>query len=192
MGKFKRIATAFPDVAIIRPTIFEDYRGFFIEIYNRQELAEVGIPEEFVQDNVSYSRKGVVRGLHYQRKNAQGKLVRVLQGKIFDVIVDIRKGSDTYGHHIGMELSSEDSCMLYVPIGFAHGFMALTDNNEVMYKVTNYYSPEFDAGIRWNDPDLCIQWPVDEYEIRNPIVSPKDAALPVFRDIQSPFEYKGK
>ncbi|MCX6701427.1 MAG: dTDP-4-dehydrorhamnose 3,5-epimerase [Methanomicrobiales archaeon] len=192
MGKFKRIATVFSDVAVIRPTVFEDDRGFFLETYNREELAGVGILEEFVQDNISHSKKGVVRGLHYQAKKAQCKLVRVLQGKIFDVVVDIRKGSKTYGQHIGIELSSDDPCMLYIPIGFAHGFMALADNTDVMYKVTDYYAPEYDAGIRWNDPDLGISWPLEYYEIRDAIVSPKDAVLPMLKDIQSPFSYQEK
>ena len=187
MGKFQRIATAFQDVAIIRPTVFQDERGFFLETYNREELAGVGIPEEFVQDNISHSGKGVVRGLHYQAKKAQGKLVRVLHGKIFDVVVDIRESSNTYEQHIGIELSSDDTSMLYIPIGFAHGFMALADDTEVMYKVTDYYAPEYDAGIRWNDPDLGIQWPLEKYGIRSAIVSPKDAVLPMLRDIQSPF-----
>jgi len=192
MGKFKRIATIFSDVAVIRPTVFEDNRGFFLETYNRDELADVEIVEEFVQDNISHSRKGVVRGLHYQAKKAQGKLVRVLQGKIFDVVVDIRKGSKTYGQHIGIELSSDDPCMLYIPIGFAHGFMALADNTDVMYKVSDYYAPEYDAGIRWNDPDLYISWPLEDYEIRDAIVSPKDAVLPMLKDIRSPFSYQEK
>ncbi len=192
MGKFKRIATVFSDVAVIRPTVFEDNRGFFLETYNRDELAGVEIFEEFVQDNISHSRKGVVRGLHYQAKKAQCKLVRVLQGKIFDVVVDIRKGSKTYGQHIGIELSSDDSCMLYIPIGFAHGFMALADNTDVMYKVSDYYAPEYDAGIRWSDPDLDISWPLEDYEIRDAIVSPKDAVLPMLKDIRSPFSYQEK
>ncbi len=192
MGKFKRIATVFSDVAVIRPTVFEDNRGFFLETYNRDELAGVEIFEEFVQDNISHSRKGVVRGLHYQAKKAQCKLVRVLQGKIFDVVVDIRKGSKTYGQHIGIELSSDDPCMLYIPIGFAHGFMALADNTDVMYKVSDYYAPEYDAGIRWSDPDLDISWPLEDYEIRDAIVSPKDAVLPMLKDIRSPFSYQEK
>jgi dTDP-4-dehydrorhamnose 3,5-epimerase len=189
MGKFKRIDTAFQEVVIIQPTVFEDERGFFLETFNRAELAEVGIKEDFVQDNISHSRKGVVRGLHYQAKKAQYKLVRVVQGRIFDVVVDIRKGSKTYGQYMGIELSSEDPSMLYVPIGFAHGFMALADNTEVMYKVSDYYAPEHDAGIRWNDPELSIKWPVERFGIKDLIVSPKDAVLPMLRDIQSPFSY---
>jgi dTDP-4-dehydrorhamnose 3,5-epimerase len=191
-GKFTKVPSALEDVTIIRPTVFSDDRGFFLETYNRKELAEVGIPDEFVQDNISHSKKGVLRGLHYQSRQAQGKLVRVLNGIIFDVVVDIRNGSPTYGKHIGIELSKEDPCMLYIPIGFAHGFMALEDNTEVMYKVTGYYAPQYDSGIRWNDPELGIQWPLINYGIENVGLSPKDAILPLLRDISSPFRYQGK
>ncbi|ABS56268.1 dTDP-4-dehydrorhamnose 3,5-epimerase [Methanoregula boonei 6A8] len=191
MGKFERVKTKLNDITIIRPTVFKDDRGFFLETYNREEFAEVGITDEFVQDNVSHSAKGVVRGLHYQSKNAQGKLVRVLRGKIFDVVVDIRNGSPTYGHHLGIELDAQDAGMLFVPVGFAHGFMALKDATEVMYKVTDFYSPQYDAGIRWDDPDLRIPWPMKAQEISRPVVSPKDAVLPFLRDIISPFNYAG-
>lgn len=189
MGKFERLKTKFDDIIIIRPTVFKDERGFFLETYNKQEFAEIGIHDEFVQDNISHSAKGVVRGLHYQAKNAQGKLVRVLQGKILDVMVDIRNGSLTYGQHISIELTAEDPVMVYVPIGFAHGFMALEDDTEVMYKVTDFYSPQYDAGIRWNDPDLSIPWPIMAYGIIRPVVSSKDAVLPFLKDIISPFDY---
>ncbi len=192
MVKFERIDTEFQDVAIIRPTVFEDDRGFFLETYNRKELAAVGIAEEFVQDNISHSGKGVVRGLHYQTRKAQCKLVRVIRGKIFDVVVDIRNGSETYGHHIGIELSPMDYTIVYVPIGFAHGFMALEENTDVVYKVSDYYAPEYDAGIRWNDPDLGITWPVEDYNISHVRVSQKDAVLPMLKDIQSPFQYQGR
>jgi len=189
VGKFERLKTKFDDIIIIRPTVFKDERGFFLETYNKQEFAEIGIHDEFVQDNISHSAKGVVRGLHYQAKNAQGKLVRVLQGKILDVMVDIRNGSLTYGQHISIELTAEDPVMVYVPIGFAHGFMALEDDTEVMYKVTDFYSPQYDAGIRWNDPDLSIPWPIMAYGIIRPVVSSKDAVLPFLKDIISPFDY---
>lgn len=189
MGKFKRIKTKFESVSIIRPTVFKDERGFFLETYNRKEFADIGINEEFVQDNISHSAKGVVRGLHYQTKNTQGKLVRVLGGKIFDVAVDIRNGSPTYGQHISIELTAQDPMMLHVPVGFAHGFMALEDNTEVMYKVTDFYSPRYDAGIRWDDPDLHISWPMKAHGISKPVVSSKDAVLPFLKDIISPFEY---
>jgi dTDP-4-dehydrorhamnose 3,5-epimerase len=190
VGKFKRTASAFKDVAIISPTVFSDERGFFLETYNRAEFAEIGIFDEFVQDNLSHSAKGVVRGLHYQEKKCQGKLVKVLRGEIFDVVVDLRKGSETYGLHMGIVLSSNDPRMLYIPAGFAHGFMTLVDNTEVLYKVTDYYAPEFDAGIRWNDPELGIIWPVDTNGISSIIVSPKDAVLPMLKEIRSPFDYQ--
>jgi dTDP-4-dehydrorhamnose 3,5-epimerase len=191
MGKFEKISTKLEDVSIIRPMVFQDDRGFFLETYNKLDFAEIDIHDEFVQDNVSHSAKGVVRGLHYQSQQAQGKLVRVLKGKIFDVVVDIRKESPTYGHHFDVELSMNDPSMLYVPIGFAHGFMALVDHTEVIYKVTNYYAPAYDAGIVWDDPDLAIQWPVKAYNITKVTVSPKDAMLPMMRDIISPFTYTG-
>jgi dTDP-4-dehydrorhamnose 3,5-epimerase len=192
MGKLKKISTKIEGVSIIRPMVFRDDRGFFLETYNKQDFAEIGIHEEFVQDNVSHSVKGVVRGLHYQTRQAQGKLVRVIQGKIFDVVVDIRKGSPTYGHHIEVEMSINDPSMLYVPIGFAHGFMALEDATEVMYKVTDYYAPDYDAGIVWNDPDLNISWPIRAHGIIDVRVSPKDAALPRLKDIRSPFDQGNK
>jgi len=188
MGKFERVKTKFDDVNLIRPTVFRDDRGFFLETYNRQEFAELGIHDEFVQDNFSNSAKGVIRGLHYQTKNVQGKLVRVLRGKIFDVIVDIRRQSPEYGRYLAVELTSEDPIMLYVPVGFAHGFMALEDNTEVMYKVTDFYSPRYDAGIRWNDPDLSVEWPIKTYGILTPVLSTKDAVLPFLKDIKSPFK----
>jgi dTDP-4-dehydrorhamnose 3,5-epimerase len=189
VGKFERIKTKFNDISLIRPTIFKDERGFFLETYNQKEFADLGIKDEFVQDNISHSAKGVVRGLHYQKKNAQGKLVRALRGKIFDVVVDIRNGSPTYGKHISIELTAQDPGMLHVPVGFAHGFMALEDNTEVMYKVTDFYSPQYDAGIRWNDPDLHIPWPIRAHGISNPVISSKDAVLPFLKDIISPFGY---
>ena len=191
MGKLEKISTKFEGVSIIRPMVFRDDRGLFLETYNKLEFAEIGIHEEFVQDNVSHSVKGVVRGLHYQSQQAQGKLVRVLKGKIFDVVVDIRKGSPTYGQHLDIELSVDDPSLLYVPIGFAHGFMALEDHTEVMYKVTNYYAPTYDAGIVWNDPDLNIPWPAQAHGITKAILSPKDAVLPMLKDIITPFSYPG-
>jgi dTDP-4-dehydrorhamnose 3,5-epimerase len=187
-----KINTGLEDAVIIRPTVFRDDRGVFLETYNRRDLAEVGINEEFVQDNISRSRKGVIRGLHYQTGNPQGKLVQVLNGMIFDVIVDIRNGSPTYGAHIGIKLVKGDPCMLYVPIGFAHGFMALEDNTGVMYKVTDYYAPQDDTGIRWNDPNLNVKWPIEDHNIENVILSPKDAALPFLGDIHSPFIYQSR
>lgn len=163
----KLIQTAIPDVVIIEPKIFTDERGWFMESFNDQnfhkELTNLGlpIPDTFVQDNHSCSDKGVLRGLHYQiAPYAQGKLVRVIQGSAFDVAVDIRKDSATYGKWIGVELSDKNHRQLWIPEGFAHGFVALEDNTHFLYKTTNYYSKEFERSIRWNNESLNIDWPV--------------------------------
>ncbi len=186
-GKFEKIPTKLNDVIIIRPKVFPDERGFFLESFNKREFAEAGIPDTFVQDNISHSRKGVIRGLHYQARQAQGKLVKVLQGTIFDVVVDIRKGSPAFGTYVGIELSGKSPDMLFVPVGLAHGFLALEDDTEVLYKVTDFYAPQYDAGICWNDPLLGIQWPLTKYGISKVVVSPKDAMLPSLKEIVSPF-----
>lgn len=191
MKKFSRISTLIPDVVMIELHPFLDSRGFFLESYNREELEQIGVPDLFVQDNHSCSRKGVVRGLHFQSRYPQGKLVRVLRGKIFDVVVDLRKQSPYYGNSICMTLSEEKPQMLWVPVGFAHGFLALEDRTEVLYKTTERYHPEFDAGIRWNDPDLGIAWPFMEHDILEPLVSEKDSQLPRLKEISSPFVYGG-
>jgi len=143
-----------------------------------------------VQDNHSRSAKGVLRGLHFQSRYPQGKLIRVIQGSVFDVAVDLRKGSSTYGKWMSVILSAENFRMLWVPIGFAHGFMALEDNTEMLYKTTDYYHPEWDAGVRWDDPAVAIPWPCAEHGIKAPIVSDKDAMLPLLKDIDSPFVYR--
>jgi len=189
MKKFESIGTPLEDVVIIQPHLFSDTRGFFLESYNAEEFTLLGILEVFVQDNHSCSRKGVIRGLHYQSRYPQGKLVRVLRGSIYDVIVDIRKGSPKYGMNYGIVLSSDTPRMVYIPPGFAHGFLALEDRTEVHYKTTDFYHPEYDAGIRWNDPTLGIQWPLIENGIEHPLLSPKDALLPFFSEINSPFQY---
>ena len=186
-GKFEKIPTKLNDVIIIRPKVFPDERGFFLESFNKREFAEAGIPDTFVQDNISHSRKGVIRGLHYQARQAQGRLVKVLQGTIFDVVVDLRKGSPAFGTYVGIELSGKSPDMLFVPVGFAHGFLALEDDTEVQYKVTDFYAPQYDAGICWNDPLLGIQWPLTKYGISKVVVSPKDAMLPSLKEIVSPF-----
>jgi len=171
---------AIPDVILIEPTVFPDERGFFIESYKYSEFAAFGIKEHFVQDNHSRSVKGVLRGLHYQRQpKAQGKLVRVVVGEIFDVGVDIRKGSPTYGKWVGEVLSAENKRMLYIPPGFAHGFCVLSEVAEVLYKTTTEYSPEHDAGIIWNDPEIGIEWPIE-----HPILSEKDAGLPFLKELR--------
>jgi dTDP-4-dehydrorhamnose 3,5-epimerase len=173
---FKRLAI--PDVILIEPRIFTDERGFFMETYKYSDFASFGITEKFVQDNHSRSTRDVLRGLHYQKPpKAQGKLVRVVVGEIFDVGVDIRQGSATYGKWVGELLSADNKRMLYIPPGFAHGFYVLSDVAEVSYKVTEEFSSEHDAGIIWNDPEIGIEWP-----IKHPIISPKDAELPRLRE----------
>jgi len=190
MNKFKRRETGLQGVLLIEPLIFHDSRGFFLESYNKMEFEDIGITDIFIQDNYSSSSKGVLRGLHFQRDHPQCKLVRVPYGEIYDVVVDIRKGSSTYGQYKGFSLSAENQIMLYVPIGFVHGFIALAEGTEVIYKVTDYYYPQYDAGIVWNDPDLEIKWPLKEYDIQAPILSEKDSRLPAFRTINSPFIYQ--
>ena len=163
-----------PDVVLIEPLVFEDERGFFMETYKHSVFASFGIPERFVQDNHSRSIKSVLRGLHYQKSpKAQGKLVRVVEGEVFDVAVDIRKTAPTYGQWVGTVLSGQNRKMLYIPPEFAHGFCVLSYTAEVIYKTTEEYAPEAERGIVWNDPDLGITWPVEQ-----PIVSSKDRALP--------------
>lgn len=163
-----------PDVILIEPRVFPDARGFFLETYKYSDFAAHGIPETFVQDNHSRSIRGVLRGLHYQNPpGAQGKLVRAARGVIFDVAVDIRPDSPTFGEWVGEILSDENHYMLYIPPGFAHGFLTLSDVADVSYKATAEYAPELDSGVIWNDPTIAIQWPG-----QTPILSPKDAALP--------------
>ena len=161
----------------IEPKIFADPRGMFYEVYSENKYEEHGIPC-FVQDNHSVSKKGVLRGLHYQVNPGQGKLVRVTRGEIFDVAVDIRKQSPTYGKWWGLSLSETNNFQLYIPIGFAHGFCVLSESAEVLYKCSDYYSPENERGILWNDPDLAIDWPV-----KDPILSEKDAVYPLFSEL---------
>ena len=170
------------DVKLFTPRIFRDERGFFSETFSARDLAAAGIAESFVQDNHSLSRmKGVVRGLHFQiPPRAQGKLVRVTRGAILDVAVDIRRGSPTYGQHVAMMLSAENWRQLWVPSGFAHGFCTLEPDTEVQYKVTDYYAPECDRGIRWNDPALGIAWPV---AAEFAILSDKDRKQPMLADL---------
>jgi dTDP-4-dehydrorhamnose 3,5-epimerase len=191
MEKLKKISTKLEGLIIIQSKAFSDERGFFLESYNRQEFSKIGIHDEFVQDNISHSAKGVIRGLHFQVKHPQGKLVRVLKGKIFDVVVDIRVGSPSYGDYLGIELSENGDEMLYVPVGFAHGFLSLEENTDVMYKVTDYYAPQYDAGIFWNDRSLNIKWPIEKFGITKVVTSLKDSKLPELRDIISPFAFKG-
>lgn len=171
--------TKLPGVLIIEPKVFADARGQFVETFSAKRYAEAaGLRRPFVQDNVSFSARGVLRGLHYQYPHAQGKLVQVLAGCVFDVVVDIRPGSPGFGQWVSAELSAESHKQMYVPPGFAHGFVVLSDNAVFSYKCTDYYSPADEGGIVWNDPEIGIEWPV-----KQPIVSAKDAAYPALRQI---------
>ena len=166
-------------VLLVTPRVFPDERGFFMETYKESDFRKSGIGETFTQDNHSMSKKGVLRGLHFQYPPAaQGKLVRVMSGAVWDVAVDIRKGSPSFGRWYAVELSSANSRMIYIPPGFAHGFVALSDDVHLLYKCTVEYDAALDAGIRWDDPDIGIQWPV-----KNPAVSDKDGALPLLGEI---------
>lgn len=170
------IATQHPEVLLLRPRVFGDARGFFFESYNRKTFAELGIDAGFVQDNHSRSAKGVLRGLHYQISQPQGKLVRVTAGEVFDVAVDLRRSSPHFGRVASFRLSAESHDMAWIPPGFAHGFQVLSDYAEFLYKTTDYYAPEFERCLRWNDPVLAITWPLDGA----PLLSAKDqAGLPL-------------
>jgi dTDP-4-dehydrorhamnose 3,5-epimerase len=177
--------TAIEGLLIIEPRIFPDDRGYFYESYNQPKYADIGIPDNFVQDNQSFSQKGALRGLHGQADPfAQGKLVRVIQGRVLDIAVDIRKNSPTYGQHVSVELTGENHVQFWVPPGFLHGFVTLEDDTIFTYKVTNVYDKASEIGVIWNDPLLAIGWGIDE---RDAIISPKDEVLPAFKDFVSPF-----
>ncbi len=174
--EFKRLEIS--DVILVKPVVFSDDRGFFMETYKYSDFAKNGIPERFVQDNHSKSVKNVLRGIHFQlNPKAQGKLVRCIKGKIFDVAVDLRKNSPTFKKWVGVELSEDNHYMLYIPAGFGHAFLTLSEEAEVMYKTTEEYSKEHDSGIRWNDPEINITW-----GIKDPILSEKDAKLPLLKE----------
>lgn len=166
------VDTAIPDVKIIEPKVFGDERGFFFESFNQRVLAGLGIAGEFVQDNHSRSQRNVLRGLHYQIQQAQDKLVRVVVGEVYDVAVDLRRNSPTFGNWVGMHLSAANKRMAWVPKGFAHGFLTLSDYAEFLYKTTDYYAPEHERSIIWNDADLAIDWPLTG----EPVLAKKDAA----------------
>lgn len=173
----KVLPTELPGVLIIDPKVFGDDRGFFYESFQARRYEEAGIRGPFVQDNVSRSVKGTLRGLHFQEPQPQGKLVTVLRGSVFDVAVDVRRGSPTFGRWVGVELSEATRRQLWIPAGFAHGFCVTSDSADFAYKCTDYYAPEHEQSVLWNDPDLGIQWPVDA-----PLLSKKDAAAPRLRD----------
>ena len=166
------VPTAIPDVLVVEPRVFGDERGFFFESWNRRALAQAGLDAEFVQDNHSRSARGVLRGLHYQIRHPQGKLVRVVAGEVFDVAVDLRRGSPTFGRHVAITLSAENRKMLWVPPGFAHGFCVTSGSADFLYKTTDYWHPEHERTLLWSDPALGIAWPVDGA----PLVAAKDAA----------------
>lgn len=184
----KLIQTAIPDVIVIEPAVFADERGWFMESFNEQrfhtELVKLGlpVPRAFVQDNHSCSKAGVLRGLHFQRApHAQGKLVRVVQGAAWDVAVDIRPGSLTFGQWTGIELNAENKRMFWIPEGFAHGFIALQDDTHFLYKTTDYYARDCEGALRWDDPEIGIEWPLQGL---TPLLAPKDAAAPLLRDLR--------
>ncbi len=180
------LATALPDLYIIEPRVFNDQRGYFMESFQKKLFQDNGITAEFVQDNISFSVKGTLRGLHYQLPpDEQGKLVRVTQGAVFDVAVDIRRGSPTFAGWFGLELSEENKKAMYIPPGFAHGFYVLTDTAQFTYKCTSYYSPKTERGIAWNDPTIAIEWPLST----EPIISAKDGILPALADADITFTY---
>ena len=184
MGRINMISTAIPGLYILEPAVFSDGRGFFMETYHKHDFFENGLTMDFVQDNHSKSKKGVLRGLHFQTQHAQGKLVRVIRGSVWDVAVDLREGSPTFGCWEGVLLSAENKKMFYIPEGFAHGFLTLEDETEFVYKCTDYYHPQYEAGIGYDDPEIGISWPLAEFGIRGEqlLLSAKDTKLPTLKE----------
>ena len=178
----KVLKTGIPEVRIVRPDVFRDARGFFVETWNRHAFAQAGLEPEFVQDNHSRSQRGTLRGLHYQIQNAQGKLVRVSIGEVFDVCVDLRRSSPSFGRWVAVVLSGDNHDMLWVPPGFAHGFLVLSDSADFHYKCTGYHAPEHERAIRWDDPELAIDWPLPDGMA--PLLSARDRAAGRFRDAE--------
>ncbi|MCT4565434.1 MAG: dTDP-4-dehydrorhamnose 3,5-epimerase [Maledivibacter sp.] len=185
MGKFNFIETRIPDLFVVEPATFGDSRGFFMESYNSKDFIEAGLNMKFVQDNHSKSAKGVLRGLHFQKKHPQGKLVRVIMGSVYDVAVDLRKNSPTFGLYYGIILSETNKKMLYVPEGFAHGFLTLEDGTEFLYKVTDHWYQEDEGGLIWNDNDIGIAWPFEKYGINRDglLLSEKDREWTTLREL---------
>ncbi|WP_294598631.1 dTDP-4-dehydrorhamnose 3,5-epimerase [uncultured Rikenella sp.] len=188
MAEFKKVETPIEGLFVVEPTVFGDARGFFMETYAKRDFdAMAGCPVDFVQDNHSKSRRGVLRGLHFQTQHAQGKLIRVVAGAVYDVAVDLRAGSPTYGRWHGVELSAENKRQFYVPAGFAHGFLTLEDDTEFLYKCTDYYHPEFDGGVRWNDPQIGVDWRLAEYGFdpsgEGLLLSAKDRVQPLLAEL---------
>ena len=190
MNNFTVKKTPIKDLVIIETKVFGDSRGFFMETYNQASFEELGLKMNFVQDNHSKSKKGVLRGLHFQTKHTQGKLVRVIKGRVYDVAVDLRKGSETFGQWYGIELSEENKLMFYVPEGFAHGFLTLDDETEFVYRCTDLYAPEYDSGILWSDRTLNIDWKFEEFGINSEelTISEKDQKQQEFDPDKNYFE----
>lgn len=174
------IETSLPGVLILEPKVFGDARGFFLESWNKHTFAKLGLEADFVQDNHSRSARGVLRGLHYQVNEPQGKLVRVVSGSVFDVAVDLRKSSPHFGRWVGYELSAENQRMMWIPPGFAHGFLVLSGSADFLYKTTTYYAPQWDRGIRWDDPQIGVAWPLEG----TPVLSAKDQVQPLLKDAE--------
>lgn len=182
MGKFERQETGIEGLCVIKPTVFEDNRGFFMETYNKKDFEEIGIPNEFVQDNHSKSSKGVLRGLHFQKEFPQSKLVRVIKGSVYDVAVDLRKNSSTYGKYYGVILTEENKLQFFIPKGFAHGFLVLSDEAEFVYKCDDFYHPGDEGGLLWNDPTISVKWPLEQIGGEEHIVqSEKDKVWPTLK-----------
>ncbi len=190
MGKFNFIETKIKDLYIIEPKVFVDSRGYFMEGYNKNDFFEAGLNMEFVQDNESKSKKGVLRGLHFQTKHTQGKLVRATKGQVFDVAVDLRVGSPTFAKWESVILTEENKKQFYIPEGFAHGFLVMSDEAVFNYKCTDYYAPDYDSGVLWNDEDIAIEWPLKGIE--EILLSDKDKVQKKLKDLQISFEYKGE
>ena len=184
MGKFKKIETSIDGVYVIEPTVYGDHRGYFMETYSEEEFAEIGLNYKFVQDNQSKSRKGVLRGLHFQKENTQAKLVRCIKGEVFDVAVDLRPGSTTYGKWEGVILSEENKKMFMIPRGFAHGFLVLSEEAEFTYKCDDVYNPNAEGGLAWNDKDVNIDWPLGDMKIDDLLTSEKDAKWPSLEELR--------
>lgn len=189
MGQFQFTKTGIEGLVVVEPKVLGDNRGYFMETYNYNDFKAAGLDMVFVQDNQSKSKKGVLRGLHFQKKNPQGKLVRVVSGEVYDVAVDLRKGSDTYGKWYGVLLSAENKKQFYVPEGFAHGFVVMSETAEFVYKCTRFYDPSDEGGLMWNDPEIGIDWPVPENA--ELLLSEKDQHHQPLKDFESPFTMEG-
>ena len=189
MGQFQFTKTGIEGLVVVEPKVFGDNRGYFMETYNYNDFKAAGLDMVFVQDNQSKSKKGVLRGLHFQKKNPQGKLVRVVSGEVYDVAVDLRMGSDTYGKWYGVLLSAENKKQFYVPEGFAHGFVVMSETAEFVYKCTRFYDPSDEGGLMWNDPEIGIDWPVPENA--ELLLSEKDQHHQPLKDFESPFTMEG-